>query len=442
MRDITDIKLKNMQRELAERILHLAAFLDNCFDSGSGGEFGNNIVKYIDGKTFHLYDEEYDQIDLSKYRIGRSLQYYYDYAYHARCIGGGDSEFVDGFDGDEYVFKEFLELTDTFGIVTSTGNDSKWGLMKYLSGEEKWRNSDLWDMSNFFDARRSLDFGDSVTIADIVLLTNMNEKSVRNALRDEGENKLHSPNGKDVESSEALRWMRGRKSGFRETTFITFDKDELPTSLRYIDIAPFIQARLEKFYADNSENFRYDKAAKLLGYSSEQLWAIAENIDKIPIGDTHRIAKVIQVDPAWFAEQVFTALYPEQMELILYRKEIDFEVDTNEQEKPYIEINLTEKGIKNGYIDIPAKCSEFFPPDCFGDRATGSQGILIELRFGSEVRNTDMRVKSSITISPRARFGGYFNKVIQAKPHDTLRIIKVDERIFEIKHIPSALIQS
>jgi hypothetical protein len=437
MRDLTENKLKELERELAERILHLAAFLDNCFDNGIGGEFGNNIVKYIDGNTFHLYDEKYDQIDLSKYRIGRSLPYYYDYAYHARCIGGGDSEFFDGFDGDKYVFKEFLELTDTFGIVTSTGNDSKWGLMKYLFGEEKWRNSGLWDLNNLLDARRNLDFGDNVSIADIVLLTNMNEKSVRNALRDEGENKLHSLNGEQIESTEALRWMRGRKSGFRETSFIAFDKDELPTSLRYIEIAPFIQARLEKFYADSSENFRYDKAANLLGYSHVQLWAIAENIDKIPIGDTHRIAKVIQVDPAWFTEQVFTALYPEQMELILYKKTINFEVITDEKENPYIEVNLTEKGIKNGYIDIPEKYSGFFPKDSFAERATGTLGNLIELRFGNEVRNTDMRVKSSITISPRARFGGYFNKVINAKPGDTLRIIKVDDRVFEIKHIQS-----
>jgi hypothetical protein len=438
MRDLTDNKLKELERELAERIIHLAAFLDNCFGNGNGSEFGNNIVKYIDGKIFHLYDEEYDQIDLSKYRIGRCLPYYYDYAFHARCIGGADSEFFDGFDGDEYVFKEFLELTDTFGIVTSVSNDAKWGLMKYHSGKEEWRKSGLWDVSDLFNARRRLDFGDSVTIADIVLLTNMNDKSVRNALRDEGENKLQSFNGEQIESTEALRWMRGRKSGFRETTFIAFDKDELPENLRYIEIAPFIKERLEKFCDHDVGSFRYGDAANRLGYSDEQMWSILDNVDNLPIKDTHRIAKVIKVDPVWFTEQVFTALFPEQMELILYKKEIVYEVNTNEQEKPCIEINLTEKGVKNGYIDIPAIFSEFFPPNCFSDRATGNQGIPIELRFGSEVRSTDMRVKSSITISPRARFGGYFNKVLQAKPRDTLRIIKVDDRIFEIKHIPSS----
>ena len=49
----------------------------------------------------------------------------------------------------------------------------------------------------------------------------------------------------------------------------------------------------------------------------------------------------------------------------------------------------------------------------------------IELRFGNEIRDTDTRIKSSISISPRARFGGYFNEVINAKPGDMLRIIKV-----------------
>ena len=429
----TQTTLKKLERELAERILHLAAFLDNCFCNGTGIGIGNDIVKYIDGKNYDLYDEEYDKIDLLKYRIGRSLPYYYDYAYHAKCIHGGYSELLDGLDGGEYLFKEFLELTDTFGIVTSTGgSDTKWGLMKY-EGSEEWRKSALWDVSKLFNARYSLDFGSHVTIDDIVLLTNMNEKSIRNALRDEGENKLQSFNGEYIESTEALRWMRGRKSGFRETTFISFDKEEMPTSLRYIDIAPFIQARLEKFYADNNEDFRYDRAAKILGYSREQFWEITENIDKMPIGDTHRIAKVIHVDPSWFTEQVFTALYPEQMELILYKKQI--EVVDNEHAPPYIEINLTEKGIKNGYIDIPEKHSDFFPKDCFADRATGKQGNPIELRFGSEVRSTDILIKSSITISPRARFGGYFNKVIHAKAGDTVQIIQVDYRIFELKHI-------
>jgi hypothetical protein len=451
MRNLTDNKLKELERELAERIVHLAAFLDKCFNNGKGNEdsFGSNIIKYIDGNTLHLHDGEYDQIDLNKYRIGRSLPYYYDYAYKSKYAPGIGDDIFNSFkdndeDTDECIFKEFLELTDMFAIVSSITDDVKWGISKTLNGENNFRESALWKMSNLFDARHRLYFSDMVTIADIVLLTNMNEKSIRNALRDEGENKLNSrldPKDKGIDSSEALRWMRGRKSGFRETTVIDFEEDKLPEYLLYIDIGPFIKARLEKLYGRSP----YTEAAERLGYIDDQLDAILDNIDNLPNKDTHRIAKVIQVDPAWFTEQVFTALFPEQMELILYRKEIEYNVLTETEynaltdvsENPPIKVTLTEKGIKNGYIDIPAKFSDFFPKDSFAERATGTPGKSIELRFGNEIRITEMRVKSSITISPRARFGGYLNNVINAKPGDTLEIIKVEDRAFEIKHSPS-----
>jgi len=440
MRDLTDNKLKELKRELAERILHLAAFLDNCFDSGNEGELSNNIVRYIDDKPLHLYDEEYDQIDLNKYLIGRSLPYYYDYAYNAICKRWVDEDVFDGFSDnnkDKDIFKEFLELTNPFGIVSSVG-EVNWGVWEAKNKRPVQRESGLLEMSSLFNARRKLDFDDKVKIADIALLTNMIEKSVRNALSDEGENKLQSADGEHIEKSEALRWMRGRKSGFRETTFIDFGKDKLPEYLRHIDIGPFIKKRLEKFYDLGDSLYSYPDAAKDLKYSGHKLSSILDNIDNLPIKDTHLIAKVIQVDPAWFTEQVFTALFPEQMELILHRKEIEYNALPDESKTTPIEVTLTEKGIKNGYIDIPAKFSYIFPKDSFAERVTGTPGKSIELRFGNEIRITEMRVKSSITISPRARFGGYLNNVINAKPGDTLEIIKVEDRAFEIKHIPSS----
>ena len=327
MRSLTDNnKLKELERELAERILHLAAFLDNCFDNGNGDEdsLGSNIVKYIDGNTFHLYDEKYDKIDLFKYRIGRSLPYYYDYAYNSKYIREVDKDIEDIFVSfsndykDKHIFNEFLELTNTHGIVSSVGH-ANWGEVKKTestttiqpSGLEMTitiQPSGLLEMNSLFNARHRLDFSNTVTIADIVLLTNMNEKSIRNALRDEGENKLHSrldPKDKGIDSSEALRWMCGRKSGFRETTVIDSEKDKLPEYLRHIDIGPFIEKRLEKFYSRGDGKYPYTDIAQDLGYSDNQLSDITANIDNLPIKDTHRIAKVIKVDPAWFTEQVF-----------------------------------------------------------------------------------------------------------------------------------------
>lgn len=426
---------KNLQIELADRILHLVAFIDSALGIGDSS-LGSRLLESVGDSGVNVYWEESESIDINKYRIGRVLPFFYNYAYHARCIQGVEWDDWGG-DNLDQIFREFLEITDTYGVVTSTGNFASWGAIKTsMRGESIWRSSPLWEMMNICDARHSLDFEQKITIADIALLANMNEKSVRNALSIESDSKLHSEDGETVKNSEALRWLLDRKSGFRETTFVSFDGEQLPESLGYMEIAPFIRSRLEKLY-ETKEISWVEKSEKLLGYTRDQIFSIINDIEKLPIKDTQRIAKVIKVDPVWFTEQVFSALFPQQMELILYKKQIDYTKVADQQDNPFIEVPLTEKGIKNGYIDIPEKFSDFFPKDCFCDRTTGKQGESIELRFGSEVRSTDMIIKSSITISPRARFGGYFNKSIMAKPDDILKITRIYDRIFELKHIPA-----
>jgi hypothetical protein len=369
-----------------------------------------------------------EQVNLSKYPDGKNLPFFYEYAYHARCIKGGvafDDWKID-YD-DRQLFQEFLELTDVDGIRTSKADQNNWGSENQPVG--------LWHMLKHCDARQKLDFENIITIADISLLANMNERSVRNALYSEGENQLHSLENEAIDTKEALRWLRGRKTGFRETVFISFDADELPASLRYMELAPFIRTRLASIF-DNDETFWIDEAAKYLKYSRDELLFILSDANNLPIKDIQHIAKAIKIDPVWLTEQVFTALFPEQMELILYKNQIDYIAESTNQQEDFIETVLTEKGIANGYIDISEKYSTFFPKDCFGERAKDKNGVPIELRFGNEVRNSDIRVKSSITISPRARFGSYF-KTINAKAGDKIKIIKIDERIFELKHNPS-----
>ena len=67
--------------------------------------------------------------------------------------------------------------------------------------------------------------------------------------------------------------------------------------------------------------------------------------------DCSDLAKALRVDSAWFTEQVMCALFPKQMALLAYRKEID-EPDTDSA-PAYRDIDLTENGIKHGYLDIP-----------------------------------------------------------------------------------------
>jgi len=424
-----------LQKELSERILHFATFIDASLGDGFG-KTGNKLLNSIQNNPIDTWDDS-EKVNLSSYRVGRAFPFFYEYAYHARCTEGIDWSDWD-VDNIDATFREFLEVTDTFAVVSAGNGDPDWGLMKTVT-QDIYRKSPLWEMMDLCDARHSIDFDDEILIDEIVILANMNEKSVKNALNIEGENQLISEDGVWVKNTEALRWLQSRKMGFIRTTFISFDKDKLPEMLNYMEISPFIKSRLEKFYDDSCENFRFDQAAKLLNYTRDQLWGITEDVEKIPVKDTHHIAKVIKVDPVWFTEQVFTALFPEQMEFILYKNSIEYEKFTDQQEQPHIDIVLTEKGIKNGYIDIPEKLSNFFPKDAFGDRSKDKQGNPIELRFGTEVRNTDMRVKSSITISPRARFGSYLNKTVNAKPGDKIQLVRVDKRIYELKFISNPI---
>lgn len=416
-----------LKKELAERILHFASFIDASLGDGMG-KIGNDLLTLIENRPIDTWSDP-EKLNISNYRVGQAFPFLYEYAYHARCVEGIDWDdfHIDNIDA---TFREFLEVTDTFAVVSAGNSDPDWGTMKTVT-QDIWRKSPLWEMMELCDARHSIDFDDEVLINDIVILSGMNEKSVKNALNLEGENQLVSKDGQWIKKDEALRWLRSRKTGFKETSFVSFGEDLVPDRLSYMEIAPFIKSRLEKFYDADCQDFRFDQAAKLLDYNRDQLWAITENVEKIPVKDTHRIAKVIKVDPVWFTEQVFAALFPEQMEMILFKNIIEYEHITDQKEQPQIEITLTEKGIKNGYIDIPAKFSDFFPEDSFADRAQDKKGKPVELRLGSEVRNSDIREKSSVTISPRARFGAYF-KSANAKPGDKIRMIKLDERIFEL----------
>lgn len=426
-----DKEFIKLQKELSERILHFASFIDASFGDGRG-KVGNELLESIETKKMSSYSDMPEDVNLSKYRIGRALPFFYEYAYKACCIEGID--WTDwNIDNIDVTFREFLEVTDTFAVVSATGNDPDWGTMKTIK-QDICRKSPLWEMIELCDARHSIDFDDEVLIADIVILSKMNEKSVKNALKLEGDNQLKSEDGIWIKKEEALRWLQERKGGFRETTFVSLDKEMQPQSLRLMELSPFIESRLTKRF-ENSELGWVEESSKELGYTMEQVINIVNDINTMSVNDCSRIAKLINVDPVWFTEQVFSALFPEQMEMILFKTSIEYSSISEQQDPPYIEVYLSEKGIKNGYIDIPSKYSKFFPQDTFGDRSKDKQGKPIELRFGTEVRNTDIRVKSSITISPRARFGSYLNKVVKAKPGDKIQFLRIDERVYEIKYI-------
>ena len=416
--------LDQHQLELAERILQFGFFIDLCFGDFVGNKPGHRALG-IEGNDEIIYSVSPEELDTCKYRIGRILPFLYDYAYNARMAEGAIDWSEWNIEADErYMFGAFVEMTDVENV-------------QCISAEYGYATRGLLPrMLALADARHNLDAGEDLSLHEIALLADMNERSVRNALRIEGENGLHSEDGEKVSAHEALRWLRGRRAGFKETTITVFDSESLPEALTAAELPVFINHRLARLYPPHDTDtddccLPVEKAARVIGWPASRVMAVTHDANNIRPHDCTDLAKALRVDPAWFTEQVMCALFPKQMALITYRKQIgDFEADETHS---FIEVPLTENGIKHGYLDIPASLSEFFPADCFGGRGRDERGAEIEIRYGGKSRRTDMRIKSSITISPRARFVSYFSSV-GAKADDIIRIGKIDERTFELTH--------
>jgi hypothetical protein len=411
--------LEQLQEGLAARLLSIAAFLNISLGDTEGNSPGNRALRLDTDEYGAPWDMEPSEVDVNKYRVGRMLPFLYDYAYHGkRSEGALNWNEWDGDYEDREVFGYFLDLTDAEGIFNIHAD------LSHTIAE-----APLWDMLKRADARQRLDSGEELSISDIALLANMNEKSVSNALRAEGEHRLVSEDGEYVENGEALRWLLSRRSGFRETTISNFNKESQPDSLSYAELAPFIRDRLKRLYPDDGEDvYLFSRAAKVLGWPSKRVYAVTEDAGNIRPQDCEALAKALKVDVGWFTEQVMCALFPKQMALVMYRREFEIEADN---ESSFIEVQLTEKGIKNGYLDIPANHDHFFPEDCFGGRGSEEKGAEIELRYGGTSRMTDIRRKSSVTISPRVRFVSYFS-AIQAKPGDVMKIVRLADRTYEL----------
>ena len=101
-----------------------------------------------------------------------------------------------------------------------------------------------------------------------------------------------------------------------------------------------------------------------------------------------------------------------------------------------MEIILSEAMIKHGYLDIPGHAKALFPKDCFGTRARGDTGKPVELRYGGRVEQTDIRIKSEQTVSPRKRFNAWYQKELSARAGDRIRLTRVGDRAYELTHLP------
>ncbi len=102
-------------------------------------------------------------------------------------------------------------------------------------------------------------------------------------------------------------------------------------------------------------------------------------------------------------------------------------------ERTYLDAVLSDAAIRNGYVDLQSRHSDFFPGDAFGDRSGERKGMAVTLEFDGRSVETDIRIKSTETISPRTRFQRWF-KSLRASPGDIIRIYRLDQRRYRLEH--------
>lgn len=101
----------------------------------------------------------------------------------------------------------------------------------------------------------------------------------------------------------------------------------------------------------------------------------------------------------------------------------------------YRVVELIKSSITNGRIYFPSTDLIFFPSDSLGDReGDGHKGNVVTFQIGDTEIESDIRVSSSVRISPRKSFRAYLNKV-NAKTGDKLKITRMSDRYYIVEYI-------
>lgn len=444
MKEVNDKPtLEEVEFELKATIGGLAVLLNECLFPNSGYK-----LLGLDSEPEH---DLIDYIQVQKTSIGRDLPVYYAYAYEGKLTPGYELE-LNGSDGNMELLSDFFEIfkpdRSYFDLCAeasalTTYEPQKFGLIR--------------DMLNRVHARSSLDNGDVLSITDIALLAEMNERSVKNALNADKDRLEVNAKG-HVENNVAKAWLNGRR-GYVPTKFKDYPKelDVYPDDLTTVEIPSFIANRLIKIYA-NSEIDEI-KIKQLLtpdsvgSTSYDNLLLKAAEIGKLSVQDIKEsllqpfnikpelitnLAKCIQVDTVWFNHQVMRALFPSQVDMLLNPNYFNSNLESELSEKGIsLEVIISENMIKHGYIDIPSHSKGIFPESCFGTRSDETEN-QIKIIYGNTEALTDIRIKSEKTISFRKRFGSWFRDY-QVTAGDRISITKVGDSttdVYELVHIP------
>lgn len=429
-------KLAALERELACYYAALGVLLEECYAPGAGR-------KALGLQDVGGYVRMAAELDVKSTEIGRVLPVWVRYGFEGVLSAGYGAGVMDAYAGGA-----LEHLRDMLHLLRADDPYFELCLDAAKSDlEEEVAFGGLVDLELRVTARHDLDRGVAVDAAELALLANMSERSVRNAMLAGGDLKANAQG--TVDNAEAARWLAGRR-GFVPTHKRQFAQDRLdvPDALEAVEIPPFIRRRLTTLWtpkdadASSPSDSRFPvwavEASRECGLSEQRILAATDLPLDIRPQDCERLARAMQVDRVWLTHQVMSALFPEQVDMLLNPqawRPSDLAAPSNENVSSAVTITLTDKMLEHGYLDLPASAKALFPQDCFGTGQEGGAGASVNLVYGQHRAETDIRVKSSKTISPRKRFGAWLNTELGARPGDRIRIEKTGEREYTLSHV-------
>lgn len=390
----------------------------------------------------------YSDFDLGSLDATKGLETVFRYAVHGELEGAGIN--------DDCEEGNLGRLQALLSLVSNDVIDRNWDDISDMHGPHDCGRA-LAAIVALAAARFNLDHTRFVSLEDIALLGDMQERSVRNALHAEGESLLVATRDDKgelvVEKSEALRWLQTRR-GFKQTVQIGTLGPSTPSALQPDEIMPFLRARLADVapqehlrellgYTDAQiAQAQYENTASKHGLPVSRVEALfrgpLQNLS--PDEDCPLLSQILMLDNAWLSAQVLRAKFPQTMREVAPVPPASSSVAIspfNEREAT-LDVKLTDAGIRNGYFDIEARYAErLFPADSFGSRGGDRHGVAVELHHDIKKKSpyvTDMRVKSESLVSPRKRFSAYFT-AHAAKAGDVIRIRRTGERAYTLSFI-------
>lgn len=434
-REIT--RLESLETELAVFFAGIGVMLNECFMPGAGARaLGVSDEHWEGGRLVN-------QIDVRATHIGKMLPVFERYAYEGVVSAGYSLR-----DLDEADSGSALELLRD--MLNLLGNDDPYFDLCLDAAEMtlpyRIQRGKLKDMSGRVYARNSLDTGSSLKVSELALLANMNERSVRNAI---AAGELSVGEQGYVSHEVAVRWLEGRR-GFKATEFLAFPQDlgELPDSLNAVEIPKFVKTRLKELWTPK-DGIRPDDG--LAGMSGHPDWIAAASraggfsmdrimeMTRLPLSikpkECEELAQLMSVDKVWLTYQLMAALFPDQIDMLMNPAAWSAKTPATSADATTLSIVLTDKMIAHGYLDLPMSAKSFFPDDSFGDRPGNEVGSEVNFVYGNHRASSDIRIKSSKTISPRKRFTAWLNTELAAQPGDRIRFEKSGQRDYTLHHV-------